>query len=103
MPAEGLITIRSAFPVKETIDRFANAARAHGLTIFARIDHAGGAAQVGMPFAANGTHLDALASRQHDDGGWPIAWTPPSPAAEFEWRGRWTLEALLCLRAYGRI
>ena len=49
MPAEGLITIRSAFPVKETIDRFANAARAHGLTIFARIDHAGGAAQVGMP------------------------------------------------------
>ena len=48
-------------------------------------------------------HLDALASCQQDDGGWPIAWTPPSPAAEFEWRGRWTLEALLCLRAYGRI
>jgi hypothetical protein len=48
-------------------------------------------------------HLDGLAARQQDDGGWPIFWTPPSPAAEFEWRGRWTLAALLCLRAYGRI
>ncbi len=48
-------------------------------------------------------HLDALAARQQDDGGWPISWTAPSPASEFEWRGRWTLEALLCLRAYGRI
>ena len=48
-------------------------------------------------------HLDALAARQQDDGGWPITWTPPSPASEFEWRGRWTLEALLCLRAYDRI
>lgn len=48
-------------------------------------------------------HLDGLASRQQDDGGWPITWNAPSPASEFEWRGRWTLEALLCLRAYGRI
>jgi len=29
-------------------------------------------------------HLDALASRQQDDGGWPIFWTPPSPVSEFE-------------------
>ena len=49
------------------------------------------------------SHLDALASRQMDDGGWPISWNAPSPASEFEWRGRWTLEALLCLRAYHRI
>lgn len=48
-------------------------------------------------------HLAALASHQMDDGGWPISWNAPSPASEFEWRGRWTLEALLCLRAYGRI
>jgi len=49
------------------------------------------------------SHLEALASRQMDDGGWPISWNAPSPASEFEWRGRWTLEALLCLRAYRRI
>ena len=48
-------------------------------------------------------HLDALAARQMDDGGWPISWNAPSPASEMEWRGRWTMEALLCLRAYRRI
>jgi hypothetical protein len=48
-------------------------------------------------------HLDALAARQQADGGWPIAWNAPSPAAEMEWRGRVTWEALSRLRAYGRI
>jgi hypothetical protein len=48
-------------------------------------------------------HLDALAARQQDDGGWPISWSAPSPAAELEWRGRVTWEALSRLRAYGRI
>jgi hypothetical protein len=48
-------------------------------------------------------HLDDLAARQQDDGGWPIAWTAPSAAAEMEWRGRWTLEALACLRGWDRI
>ena len=48
-------------------------------------------------------HLDDLASRQQPDGGWPITWQAPGPGAAIEWRGRMTLEALLCLRAYGRI
>jgi hypothetical protein len=48
-------------------------------------------------------HLDDLAARQLDDGGWPIHWTPPAGSATAEWRGRWTLDALLALRAYGRI
>jgi len=48
-------------------------------------------------------HLDALAAAQQDDGGWPISFAPPSPAAVHEWRGRWTLEALAALRAYGRL
>ena len=48
-------------------------------------------------------HLDALAARQQDDGGWPISFEPPSPAAGFEWRGRWTLDALATLRAWGRL
>jgi hypothetical protein len=48
-------------------------------------------------------HLDDLLGRQQPDGGWPIHWKAPGPAAVAEWRGRWTLEALLTLRAYGRL
>jgi hypothetical protein len=48
-------------------------------------------------------HLDHLAAQQQEDGGWPIFWTPPVGAAVAEWRGRWTLDALRTLRAYGRI
>jgi uncharacterized protein (DUF302 family) len=49
MTANGLITIPSSFSVHETIDRLAAKAGSLGITIFARIDHAAGAAQVGMP------------------------------------------------------
>jgi len=48
-------------------------------------------------------HLDDLLSRQQADGGWPITWAAPEGAAEAEWRGRWTLEAVGALVAYGRI
>jgi uncharacterized protein (DUF302 family) len=48
MPQNGLITIASDFSVAETIDRVAEQATAHGLTIFARVDHAAGAAKIGM-------------------------------------------------------
>jgi hypothetical protein len=48
-------------------------------------------------------HLDALAARQQADGGWPIAWPPPSPAGELEYRGIVTVGALKTLRAYGRL
>ena len=48
-------------------------------------------------------HLDDLLARQQPDGGWPIHWEAPGPAAVAEWRGRWTLDALLTLRAYRRI
>jgi uncharacterized protein (DUF302 family) len=45
---DGLITIRSNHSVAETIDRLQAAAAAAGLHVFARVDHAAGAAQVGM-------------------------------------------------------
>src|SRR5215472_54038 len=48
MADDGLITVASAFSVRETIDRVVAFAGAHGLTVFARVDHAEGAAQVGM-------------------------------------------------------
>ena len=46
---DGLKTQASAFGPKETMDRFEGAVRAKGMTAFARIDHAAGAAQVGLP------------------------------------------------------
>jgi uncharacterized protein (DUF302 family) len=49
MAADGLIILSSAFGPKETMDRLAAEIRAKGMAIFARIDHAAGAAEVGMP------------------------------------------------------
>jgi len=48
-------------------------------------------------------HLDALAGKQQPDGGWPINWEALSPAAEAEWRGWVTIDALLKLKAYEKI
>ena len=49
MAANGLTTIESSFGAAETADRFADEVRNRGLTLFARIDHAAGAAEVGLP------------------------------------------------------
>lgn len=48
MNSNGLITVASRFSVGETIDRLAAAITSAGLRIFARIDHAKGAQEVGM-------------------------------------------------------
>jgi uncharacterized protein (DUF302 family) len=47
--ADGLITVRSSFGPKETMDRLEAEVKAKGMTMFARIDHAAGAAEVGLP------------------------------------------------------
>ena len=49
MATDGLITIRSSFGPDETMKRCEAAVKARGMTVFARIDHAAGAAAVGMP------------------------------------------------------
>jgi hypothetical protein len=48
-------------------------------------------------------HLDALAARQQDDGGWDVNFPGWSPAGSIEWRGVATLFALRVLRAHGRL
>jgi len=45
--ADGLLTAKSTRPAKETMDRFEEAAKQRGLVVFARVDHAAGAARVG--------------------------------------------------------
>src|SRR3954465_6671212 len=49
MAADGLTTLPSSFPPKETMDRLEAGIKAKGMTVFARIDHAAGAAQAGVP------------------------------------------------------
>jgi len=48
---EGLTSIRSAFGPTETMDRLQAEIRAQGMTVFARIDHAAGAAEAGLTLA----------------------------------------------------
>jgi uncharacterized protein (DUF302 family) len=45
--ADGLIAVKSSLAAKETMNRFEEVAKQRGLNVFARIDHAAGAAKVG--------------------------------------------------------
>lgn len=48
-------------------------------------------------------HLDWLVSSQQEDGGWNITFPAVSPAGEQEWRGSFTVDHLITLKAYGRL
>lgn len=45
--ADGLITLKSAHSVKDTMDRLEAAAKSRGLNVFLRVDHAAGAQKIG--------------------------------------------------------
>jgi hypothetical protein len=47
--------------------------------------------------------LTTLAEAQQPDGGWTFTWLAWNPAAELEWRGVVTVNALRTLREYGRL
>jgi uncharacterized protein (DUF302 family) len=49
MAADGLIVVQSSHGPAETMDRLVAEIKAKGLTVFARIDHAAGAEEVGLP------------------------------------------------------
>jgi uncharacterized protein (DUF302 family) len=49
MSADGLITVPSSVGPEETMNRLEAEVRARGMTIFAHVDHAAGAAAVGLP------------------------------------------------------
>ena len=67
MAMDGLTTLASRFGPKETMDRLAAAVAGKGLTIFARVDHAAGAAQVGLELAPT-----ELLIFGHAKGGTPL-------------------------------
>ena len=45
--ADGLVAVKSSYSAKETMDRLEASVKQRGLTVFARIDHAAGAAKIG--------------------------------------------------------
>jgi uncharacterized protein (DUF302 family) len=49
MPDNGLVSVQSRVSAGETLERLLAALAARKLTVFARIDHAAGAASVGLP------------------------------------------------------
>ena len=55
-----------------------------------------------FPDALLDAHLAALAALQQDDGGWPVAWEPPTEDAHRAWRGMRTLAAITTLAAYAK-
>jgi uncharacterized protein (DUF302 family) len=67
MDTTGLISVRSRYAVRETIDRLAAAVEAAGLTVFGRIDHGANAVEVGM--ALRPTELLLFG---HPRGGTPL-------------------------------
>jgi uncharacterized protein (DUF302 family) len=48
MPTDGLATVSSIYSAKQTMDRLEAEAKAKGMKIFARIDHAAGAEEAGL-------------------------------------------------------
>src|SRR5215471_6449491 len=53
MAADGLTTIKSNFGPEETMNRLEAEVKAKGMTVFAHIPHAKGAAAVGLPLRPN--------------------------------------------------
>ena len=49
MSMDGLITVSSSFGPEETMKRLEAEVRAKGMAVFARVDHAAGAAEAGLP------------------------------------------------------
>jgi uncharacterized protein (DUF302 family) len=47
LAADGVNTLKSPYSAVETMNRFESNAKQRGLTVFARVDHAAGAARVG--------------------------------------------------------
>lgn len=67
MSAAELTTVPSQFGPKETLDRLETEVKAKGLAVFARIDHAAGAAAVGMTLLPT-----AVLIFGHAKGGTPL-------------------------------
>lgn len=67
MAADGLITIKSSYGPQETADKLQATVKSKGMTVFAQIDHAAGAAAAGLPLRP--THVILFGNAR---GGTPL-------------------------------
>jgi uncharacterized protein (DUF302 family) len=74
---EGIVTRPSPFSVQETLERLQAVIRARNLTLFAHIDHSGGAKQVGLTMRE--THVLIFGNPK---GGTPLMIAAPQLALE---------------------
>jgi uncharacterized protein (DUF302 family) len=81
MSGQGVVTRASKLSVAQTLDRLQALLQARGLTSFARIDHAGGAAQVGL--AMPPCELLVFGSPR---GGTPIMVAAPTAALDLPFK-----------------
>jgi uncharacterized protein (DUF302 family) len=88
----GLVLVRSAYSVEESVTRIEAALRAANLTIFARVDHSGEAEKVGL--AMRPTKLIIFGSPK---GGTPLMIAAPSLAIDLP------LKALVAEDAEGAV
>ncbi|HTA18473.1 MAG TPA: DUF302 domain-containing protein [Polyangia bacterium] len=87
--AEGIVTRPSQHPVGQTLDRLEELLRAHGVTIFARVDHGAGAVGVGLTMPPS-----ELLIFGHPRGGTPIMRAAPLAAIDLPFKAlAWQDEA----------
>ena len=77
MDKSGLVTLSSAYPMAVTVERLLDAVTSRGLTIFARIDHAKNATDVGLELRP--TELVIFGNGK---GGTPIMLASPRSAID---------------------
>jgi hypothetical protein len=73
------------------------------LTPWRRSPRPGGALRTQLDSTVITADLDRLEQRQQADGGWVVDFRSYSPAADLEWRGYATVEALSILHHNGRL
>jgi len=76
-PSWGMIHLRSRYSVQETLQRLESLLRAHGMTVFCRVDHSGEAEKVGLKMRP--TQLLIFGSPK---GGTPLMLASPTLAID---------------------
>ena len=108
--ADGLVSVKSPYSAKETMNRLEELVKKRGLKVFARIDHAAGAASIGKSLRPTellifgnpqgGTpFMECAQSAGIDDGGRAVA--RHRPAAQGAGLGRCLIPGLALLQRPG--
>ena len=73
MPQDGLVTVSSRYPARDTMERLLLALAKRNMTVFARVDHAAGAASAGLSLRPT---EEPLSGARHHRIAWSQRITP---------------------------